>query len=634
MNRDRIKILLNSTIFTCNVPINSKPFLYHFIPQSPYSFSSSDLDIISNPSSKSLSNPLYHLLPRTQNPNNIVNIIYSFLKQDNTQLAILQNDIKGLLAHLGTNEISRVLLRCQSDSISALAFFNWVKNDLDIKPSTHNYCLLVHILACSREFKQAMKFLTELIRLVKDCASSEDVFQSLVLCCEDCNWDPVIFDMLIKAYVKEGLIKEGFSTFMKIVEVGYVPSVVACNSVLNGLLKLNCIDLCWQVYIEMGKVGIHPNSYTFNILTHVFCRDGDVTKVNDFLEKMEEEGFEPDIVTYNTLISCYCRKGRLNDAFYLYRIMYRRRVLPDLVSYTALMSGLCKEGRLRDAHQLFHRMVHRGLNPDIVSFNTLICGYCKEGKIRELRLLLHEMIGSGIRPDNVTCRVLVEGYAKQGRIVSALNLVVELERFGVPISWDIYDYLIVSLCKEDKPFAAKNLLERICQQGYVPGAEICNELIQSFCKSDCVADALLLKAEMVHRNLKPNVTGYKALLCCLCRMSRRREVESLMEEMLQSDMLPDPEICRALTHMYCKERDFGKAESLLEFFAKEFQIFDTESYNTLVKISCEDGDFTKLLYLQDRMLKVGVTPNGLTFKHMIHGLSKSMSLDKDKLLVE
>ncbi|XP_021891979.1 pentatricopeptide repeat-containing protein At5g40400, partial [Carica papaya] len=593
-----------------------------------FSSSSSSLQTLPNSQSKYLSNPLYSFLPSGQNPANIVNLIKLALKQGSAQLSLLQNDIKFLISHLGSHEISRILLRCQSDSSQALLFFNWVKNDLGIKPSTHNYCLIVHILAWSKKYSLAMNFLHELIQFNTDNLSNEDVFQSLVLGAQECNWDPVIFDMLIRAYVKVDMIREAYGAFRKTIQLGFTPTVIACNHLLNGLLKLNCIDKCWQVHELMGRFGIRRNSCTFNILTNALCKDADLDKVNEFLEKMEEEGFDPDLVTYNTLISNYCRKRRLGDAFYLYRIMYRRRVMPDLVSYTALMNGLCKEGKVKEAHQLFHRMIHRGITPDVVSYNTLICSYSKEGRMAESRSLLYEMIGNGFYPDDFTCWTLVEGYAREGRLLSALNLVVELQRFRVSITRDIYDYLIVSLCNEDRPFAAKSLLERISHNGYMPKLEICNELIGSFCKNDSVTDALYLKAEMENWRTKANLVTYRVLISCLCRLCRNAEAESLMEEMLESGLLPDLQICRDLIKGYCKGFNVDKAESLLCFFAKEFHIFDNESYNTLARIFSELGDVPKLMQLQEGMLKLGFTPNSLTCKYLIQGLWKEVGLNR------
>ena len=53
-----------------------------------------------------------------------------------------------------------------------------------------------------------MNLLPELIEMVKVVSPEDsDIFESLVLCSEDCNWDPVVFDMLIKAYVKANMIE-------------------------------------------------------------------------------------------------------------------------------------------------------------------------------------------------------------------------------------------------------------------------------------------------------------------------------------------------------------------------------------------------------------------------------------------
>ena len=96
-----------------------------------------------------------------------------------------------------------------------------------------------------------MNLLSKLIEMVKVISPDDgDVFESLVLCCQDCNWDPIVFDMLIKAYVKANMIEQGFRTFRRSVEVGFVPSVAACNFCLNGLVKLRCVDRCWEVYEE------------------------------------------------------------------------------------------------------------------------------------------------------------------------------------------------------------------------------------------------------------------------------------------------------------------------------------------------------------------------------------------------
>ncbi|XP_071703036.1 pentatricopeptide repeat-containing protein At5g40400 [Rutidosis leptorrhynchoides] len=576
----------------------------------------SSLQTLPESITNSFPNPLYNLLPNTQNPNKIVDIICTNLKQRKS--TILDND---MIPHLGTQEISRVLLRCQSDSFSALTFFNWVKKDLVFIPTVHEYCIMLHILAWSRNFSQTMNLLSELIELKHEKVS---IFETLVMCTRDCSWDPVIFDMLLKAYLKAGLVRDGFVTFRKMVKVGFVPKVISVNFLLDGLLKINRIDECWWIYEEMKKIGVRCNTFTFNILTHVICKTEDVDKVNEFLEKMEEEGFDPDIVTYNTLIDSYVRKGRLKDALYLYNIMYIRRVIPDLITHTCLINGLCKEGNVKEAHKLFHRMIQIGLNPDVFSYNTLICGYIKKEMMKEARVLLHDMIKEGVRPNEFTCLVLIEGYRKKNMLISGVNLIVELQRFGISVSKDLQTNLVVDLCRVDKPFAAKSLWERILQDGKEERKlEVYNELIVSFCKSNCIDEAIQLKDEMFFKNINPNVVTYKEIILCLCKLNRTVEGEVFMRDMVEFGVQPDITICRYLISGYCKQKNYDQAESLLIYLANMFEICDNECYNEVFKLVCEDGDIGKSMEFQSRMQKVGFTPNSMSFKYAIDGLSRT-----------
>ncbi|RDX71176.1 Pentatricopeptide repeat-containing protein, partial [Mucuna pruriens] len=203
---------------------------------------------------------------------------------------------------------SRVPIKFQGSC--SLIFFIWVKNYLNTTPTVHNYCVILHIPACSRVFSQAMKLLSELIQLDEGVSRNEDIYENLMGCTEDCmqvglvscphqHWNPVIFDVLIKAHVKAGMVQKGLVTFRKNIEACFIPNE---------------------------------------------CKDGDTDKVNGFLEKMGEEGFEPDLVTHNTLVNSYCKKRRLEDAFYLYKIMYIR--VYDTESYSAVVKVSCEVGNV------------------------------------------------------------------------------------------------------------------------------------------------------------------------------------------------------------------------------------------------------------------------------------------------
>ncbi|KAF3782087.1 Pentatricopeptide repeat-containing protein [Nymphaea thermarum] len=215
-----------------------------------------------------------------------------------------------LVHQLGHAEIDAFLLRCQSDPVIALGLFNWVRNEVGIKPSTRNYCTIVHILAWSRLFGQGMRLLGEVV------GTDRQLFVDLIQAAEGCNWNPVVFDMLIKVYVQFGRVQAGMEVFRRMIGIGLLPQVSACNSLLNGLLRSTFDESenpCWEIYEEMRRIGVSPNSYTFNILTHALCMVGDLEKVKEFLEKLEDSlavslgryiGFEAPNLRYEPKTQC------------------------------------------------------------------------------------------------------------------------------------------------------------------------------------------------------------------------------------------------------------------------------------------------------------------------------------------
>ncbi|CAH9089701.1 unnamed protein product [Cuscuta europaea] len=576
-----------------------------------------------------ISSPLYNFLPDTENPYKTVGLVCSSLKQRNLRGASLREELSSRV--LTSSEISKVLLRCQSDSHAALSFFDWTRsiNGTSNRLDTLNYCLMVHILAWSRNYSMAMQTLSQLVQLTTTAAKGDSVFNGLIDGTRMCNWSPVVFDMLIRVYIRAGMLKRGFKTFQNVIRMGVSPNVITINILLNALSQANHFSNCRKVYAQMERIGVSPNSCTLNIMIHSLCKSGDVDMVDGFLERMEEEeGLGPDIITYNMLVDSYCKRGRLKDAVYLYYIMYKRGVPPDLITYTSLISGFCKGGNVKDAHQLFLRMIHRGFKPDSISYNTLLHGYCKEGMLHEAKALFHDMIQNGVGPDNFSLRKLLEGYREHGKIISALNLILELPKFGLLISHEIHEYVIVALCADNRPYAAKNMLDHISKKGFEPNTVIYRELIVSFCNCNYVDEALCLRDEMVGKKFKLCLDSYRAIINGLCVSSRNLEANSILQEMIDSGLEPDTEICRALITGQCDDKNFDEARFLLRRFAENFQVFDSVCYNKVAYLLGEKGNVGELMEFQEKMMKMGFTPSQLTCKYVVGGLHKAMKFHK------
>lgn len=422
-------------------------------------------------------------------------------------------------------------------------------------------------------------------------------------------------------------MSDALNTCQQVIALGFSPDVNTFNSLLNPLVKLGSLEECWDLYYQMKRLKVLPNTYTYNMLICALCKGQDVIKANKFLEEIENEyGFSPDIVTYNTILNGYCKRRRLNAAFHLFDVMPLRGIEPNLVSYTTMIGGLCRDERLRDARKLFDKMCNQGIDPDSFVYKVLIQGYCKAGRTREARLLLQEMVASGFVLDDFTCELVVESHVNLGKLLSCLNLVALLRKQGIRISVGSYTCLIQALCVEKRPHATKDLLKWMADDGLQPDIKVYNMIINCFCECDYVKEAFKMKGEMETGGVAPNRDTCCSLIGCLCRLGRTTEGEVLMEEEIgKHGVKPDGDICSMLVNGYCREGNLSRAESILRQFVERFGVHDRRGYNYLVRAYCEesdDNDIGEALKLQERMAKLGFVANAETCKSIIYGLSK------------
>ncbi|KAL8161713.1 hypothetical protein V2J09_013202 [Rumex salicifolius] len=369
---------------------------------------------------------------------------------------------------------------------------------------------MVHILTWSRDFSHAMELLAELIEIAFGKGEKEiDVFECLVFCAEDCNWDPVVFDMLIKAYAKVGLFGEAYRVFRRMVRLGFVPNVVAFNFLLNGLSKLNCMDKCWKLYDDMWAIGIVPNTITFNILTHVICKDQYVEKVNEFLEKMEEQALNlivelkrygvpiPSNV-YSYLIVSLCQYSHPFAAVKLLDRAAEDGYEPNEDIYENLIKSLCKNECIIDPLRYKCEMLEKNIKPSLAVYQALIICLCNLKRTPEAESLMEEMVEGNLKPDCTICRALVTGYCKADNVGYAEDVL-----FLFAMEYHLYDSvsynaLMKKLSEEgdlSKPLDVQNKLMKL---GYAPSSLTCKYMLDGLWnvmgKDNCTVDAVKIKS--------------------------------------------------------------------------------------------------------------------------------------------
>lgn len=375
------------------------------------------------------------------------------------------NSLLSYQLHLNTSVIVDVLCRCNGNLQLGQKFIDsLVLNGSNFKHSSISLSAMVHVFVRSRRLSDAQALILRMIR--RSGVSRVEVVEALVSSmCGNCGTNNLVFDLLIRTYVQARKLREGTEAFRILRSKGYLVSINACNSLLGGLVKIDWVELAWEVHREVVRSGIELNAYTLNIMVNALCKDGKFDDVKSFLSEMEGNGVYADMVTYNTLIGACCREGLLEEAFEIMNSMADKGLKPSLFTYNAIINGLCKKGRYARAKGILIEMLNIGLSPDTTTYNTLLVESCRRDNFSEAEGIFGEMLRQGVVPDLVSFSSLIAVFSRNRHLDQALVYFRDMKKFGLVPDNVIYTVLMHGYCRNGNMLEALKIRDEMLEQG-------------------------------------------------------------------------------------------------------------------------------------------------------------------------
>ncbi|RYR31249.1 hypothetical protein Ahy_B01g056041 [Arachis hypogaea] len=118
---------------------------------------------------------------------------------------------------------------------------------------------------------------------------------------------PPIFDTSLSAYALSDHPDLTFQLFNKMKRLRIKPNLLTCHSLLSSLVRRHphsshSIHLSKQVFDDSLKLGITPNTTTFNILIHGSCLDNNFNDALSLINQITDFACSPDNITYTTIL--------------------------------------------------------------------------------------------------------------------------------------------------------------------------------------------------------------------------------------------------------------------------------------------------------------------------------------------
>lgn len=142
------------------------------------------------------------------------------------------------------------------------------------------------------------------------------VYDVMVSCVREynrCDFNFVVFDIVINVYKKMGFLNEVVLVFLCVSDSSILFILVCCNFLLFDLLKKSIMDFFWRVYDKMMEVKLGFDVYIYINLISVLCKEGRVKEGKVVFFEMEENGCCFNLVIYNVIINGFCRVMVLDE---------------------------------------------------------------------------------------------------------------------------------------------------------------------------------------------------------------------------------------------------------------------------------------------------------------------------------
>ncbi|XP_061356592.1 pentatricopeptide repeat-containing protein At5g65570 [Gastrolobium bilobum] len=357
--------------------------------------------------------------------------------------------------------------------------------------------------------------------------------------------------------------------------------------------------------------------------------------------KLFDELSNRHIVTWNSMISSHVSHGKSKEAVELYGNMLVEGVLPDAYTFSAIFKAFSELGLLRhgqrahglavvsglevldgfvasalvdmyakfDKMRYAHLVYDRVLEKDVVLFTSLIVGYAQHGLDGEALEVFEDMVDRGVKPNEYTlASILIScgnlGGLVNGQLIHGLVVKSGLESVVASQTSLLTMYSRCSMVEDSiKVFNQLAYASQVTWTSFVVG----------LVKNGREEVAVSIFREMIRCSINPNAFTLSSILHACSSLAMLEVGEQIHAITLKIGLDGNKYAGAALINLYGKCGNTDKARSVFDVLTE----LDVVSINSMIYAYAQNGFGCEALQLFERMKKLGLKPNGVTFTSIL-----------------
>mmetsp|Transcript_93126 Transcript_93126/g.290313 ORF Transcript_93126/g.290313 Transcript_93126/m.290313 type:complete len:408 (+) Transcript_93126:81-1304(+) len=283
------------------------------------------------------------------------------------------------------------------------------------------------------------------------------------------NYDSLESAELLVQYIAEGKLEEAETHVDGLVKTSKKSCKALHHTLIHACSKLNSSGAALWCALRMVRIGLKPNTVTFNALLDCAAKTCDVALATRLWDLMQDLNVSPNSITYNTMMNV-CAKA--------------------------------KNARL--AEWWLERMCADGMPACAVSFHIVIAAYANVGQFEKAESWFKKMQQAGVKPDAVIYNSMIGAGTKARNLPYVERWVSEMERAGMVPAQKAYCTVVSAWLKNGNPERAALWVERMERQGFVAGKDMMTELVDALVSGGSTPKAKRWINDMVTKGMAPD----------------------------------------------------------------------------------------------------------------------------------
>ncbi|KAJ3089053.1 hypothetical protein HK102_007319 [Quaeritorhiza haematococci] len=243
-------------------------------------------------------------------------------------------------------------------------------------------------------------------------------------------------------------------------------SIQDFNSLLAAMrrsevLSIMSLEQCkrWvdQILLRMSQCNVRPSTGTYVNAANIFAREGDVEKVEFYLDAIRQNSLPQSRLAKSLLCQAYANAGNGQMAEQLLtQVVAESMGIPELPmgAFNSVLEMFSKKKDQEGMLRWWNKLDALGLRADTASYDHMINFWANIGDMQKAHALIKEKQRLGLPNTSRSYNSLIRGYVSLSQHDQVLDVFQEMAEHGVPVNTATYNLVLKSYVDQRDPDAA------------------------------------------------------------------------------------------------------------------------------------------------------------------------------------